>query len=149
MGTIDTDDIILPDVARDSKARSIINHHDNAVAYQDKVLGSIMESLKTAAQDSLFDYFSDHGEEVYSSDNFAGHSEDRVTPIMREVPFIIGYSQAYADQQSTELQQLRQMASKPFSTFQLTPTVAGLLGLEGKGMRASSSVRSGPPYMQK
>jgi heptose-I-phosphate ethanolaminephosphotransferase len=146
---IDTDDIKIPDVARDKKARSIINHYDNAVAYQDKVLGSIMESLNTAAQDSLFVYFSDHGEEVYSSDNFAGHSEDRVTLAMREVPFIIGYSQTYADQQSTELQHLRQMASKPFSTFQLTPTVAGLLGLEGKGMRASSAVRSGPSYLRK
>jgi hypothetical protein len=78
---------------------------------------------------------------------------------MREVPFIIGYSQAYAEQESEELQFLRQKASQPFSTFQLTPTVAGLLGLEGKswnskdniveGMRASSSPRSGPPYLQK
>ena len=155
----DTDDIQVPSVARDDKARSIINHYDNAVAYQDKVLGSIMNSLNTAARDSLFVYFSDHGEEVYNSDNFAGHSEDRVTPAMREVPFIIGYSQAYAEQESAELEFLRQKAAKPFSTFQLTPTVAGLLGLEGKtwnssdnivaGTRASSAVRSGPPYLQK
>lgn len=156
---VDTDDIQLPSVVRDAKARSIINHYDNAVAYQDKVLGSIMENLNTASRNSLFVYFSDHGEEVYNSDNFAGHSEDRITPAMREVPFIIGYSEAYAEQQSAELEFLRQKASKPFSTFQLTPTVAGLLGLEGKawssrdtivdGMRASSSVRSGPPYLQK
>ncbi|HET9239763.1 MAG TPA: phosphoethanolamine transferase [Oligoflexus sp.] len=155
----DTDDIPIPNAARDAKARSIINHYDNAVAYQDKVLGSIMDRLNAAAQDSLFVYFSDHGEEVYNSDNFAGHSEDRVTPAMREVPFIIGYSQAHAAQESEELQFLRQKAAKPFSTFQLTPTVAGLLGLEGsawnardnivEGMRASSSSRSGPPYLQK
>lgn len=154
-----TDDREFPNAARDAKARSIINHYDNAVAYQDKVLGSIMDRLNTAAQDSLFVYFSDHGEEVYNSDNFAGHSEDRVTPAMREVPFIIGYSQAYAAQESEELQFLRQKAARPFSTFQLTPTVAGLLGLEGstwdsrdnivEGMRASSSHRSGPPYLQK
>jgi hypothetical protein len=78
---------------------------------------------------------------------------------MREVPFIIGYSQTYAERASEELHFLRQKASRPFSTFQLTPTVAGLLGLEGKswnskdsivdGMRASSSHRSGPPYLQK
>jgi heptose-I-phosphate ethanolaminephosphotransferase len=156
---IDTDDIKLPSMVRDRKALSIINHYDNAVAYQDRVLGSIMESLNTASPNSLFVYFSDHGEEVYNSDNFAGHSEDRVTPAMREVPFILGFSKAYAEQQSEELAFLRQKATKPFSTFQLTPTVAGLLGLEGKswnskdnivgGMRASSSVRSGPPYLQK
>lgn len=156
---IDTDDIKIPSVVRDAKARSIVNHYDNAVAYQDKVLGSIMESMNNAAKDSLFVYFSDHGEEVYNTDNFAGHSEDRVTPAMREVPFIIGYSQTYAEQKGEELQFLRQKASQPFSTFQLTPTVAGLLGLEGKswnskdniveGMRASSSPRSGPPYLQK
>jgi heptose-I-phosphate ethanolaminephosphotransferase len=156
---VDADDITLPSVVRDAKARSIINHYDNAVAYQDKVLGSIMERMNNAAEDSLFVYFSDHGQEVYNTDNFAGHSEDRVTPAMREVPIIIGYSQTYAEQESEELQFLRQKASQPFSTFQLTPTVAGLLGLEGKswnskdniveGMRASSSPRSGPPYLQK
>lgn len=147
---IGTEDITIPSAVRDTKALSIINHYDNAVAYQDKVLGSIMDQLNTAAPDSLFVYFSDHGEEVYNSDNFAGHSEDRVTPAMREVPFIIGYSQVYAEQASEELQILRQKADKPLSTFQLTPTVAELLGVEGNSwMRTSSSSRSGPPYLQK
>jgi heptose-I-phosphate ethanolaminephosphotransferase len=162
-----TDDIQLPAFIDDPKARSIINHYDNAVAYQDKVLGGIMERLNASGQDSVFVYFSDHGEEVYRSDNFAGHSEDRVTPAMRDVPFIVGYSRGYAEKRKAELDHLRQQATRPFSTFQLTSSIAGLLGLKADAwnqsdnifsgsflpsrgtMRASSSTPSRPPHLQK
>jgi heptose-I-phosphate ethanolaminephosphotransferase len=162
-----TDDVRLPDFIKDPKAKSIINHYDNAIAYQDKLLGGIMERLNASQQDAVFVYFSDHGEEVFNNDNFAGHSEDRVTPAMREVPFIIGYSQSYAQNRKTELARLRKQIERPFSTFQLTPSVAGLLGLKADvfsqndnifsesflpdrgAMRASSSTPSRPPHLQK
>ncbi|WP_141735845.1 phosphoethanolamine transferase [Oligoflexus tunisiensis] len=165
---VNTDDLALDSGITDPKARAIINHYDNAVAYQDSVLGEMMDRLNASDREGLLFYFSDHGEEVYNTDNFAGHSEDRVTPAMREVPVIVGFSRAYAQTCADELAQWRRYAERPFSTFQLTPSIAGLLGLQSDAfddrdnifseqflpdrgtMRASSASSPGrPPYLRK
>ncbi len=137
-----TDDIQVADFIGEPKAQSIINHYDNAIAYQDKVLGEILKRLNADSRAGLFVYFSDHGEEVFGLDNFAGHSEDRVTAAMREVPFIVGFSQSYAQKQQQELSELRKLQGRAFSTFQLTPSVAGLLGLEADTFRQQDNVFS-------
>jgi glucan phosphoethanolaminetransferase (alkaline phosphatase superfamily) len=150
----------------DPKAPAIINHYDNAIAYQDSILGAMLKRLNAADHEALLVYFSDHGEEVYNTDNFAGHSEDRVTPAMREVPFIIGFSEAYAQTCVEELDRWRRYAKRPFSTFQLTPSVAGLLGLKSdafhdrdnvfseqflpdRGTMRASSASGHPPHLRK
>jgi len=137
-----TQDLNLLNAIKNKNAKVIINHYDNAIAYQDKVLGSMMQRLNSSGRDALFFYFSDHGEEVYDSDNFAGHSEDRVTPAMREVPFIVGYSQTFARKRSAELHHMRKFVARPFSTFQLTPSVAGLLGLSSDEFSQQDNVFS-------
>ncbi len=137
-----TDDIQIADFIGNPKAKSIINHYDNAIAYQDKVLGEILKRLNTDGRAGLFVYFSDHGEEVFGLDNFAGHSEDRVTAAMREVPFIVGFSQSYALKRKQELNELRKLQGRAFSTFQFTPSVAGLLGLEADVFRQQDNVFS-------
>lgn len=137
-----TDDLRLDADVSDPRAGTIINHYDNAVAYQDQVLGEIMNHLNAADRDALLIYFSDHGEEVYNTDNFAGHSEDRVTPAMREVPVIVGYSRGYAKRSADDLVRWRRYAAQPFSTFQLTPSVAGLLGLRSDAFHDRDNVFS-------
>ncbi|HYX38498.1 MAG TPA: phosphoethanolamine transferase [Oligoflexus sp.] len=136
-----THDLKIPATVKDPHANDMINHYDNAVAYQDRILGEIMGRINTSGKDALLVYFSDHGEEVYDTDNFAGHSEDRVTPSMREIPFIVGYSPSYA-RHTSELNRIRTYANRPFSTFQLTPSVAGLLGLYSDAFSQQDNVFS-------
>jgi glucan phosphoethanolaminetransferase (alkaline phosphatase superfamily) len=161
-----TDDVRIPEFVKDRKAASIVNHYDNAVAYQDRILGGMLKRMNASGQEGFFIYFSDHGEEVYNSDNFSGHSEDRVTPAMREVPFIVGFSQRLLQTRQSDFERMKKLVDRPFSTFQLTPSLAGLLGLEtdhlsqsdnvfsesflpDRGtMRASSSTPSRPPHFK-
>jgi heptose-I-phosphate ethanolaminephosphotransferase len=163
----DAEGVASTEFVKGRKAASLINHYDNAVAYQDKLLSSILQRLNTSGQEALFVYFSDHGEEVYNSDHFSGHSEDRVTPAMREVPFIVGFSHKLQQSRQAEFERMKKLVDRPFSTFQLTPSLAGLLGLEAdhfsqsdnvfsesflpeRGtMRASSSTPSRPPHFKK
>lgn len=117
-------------LAKTAQAKELVNRYDNAVAYQDKILGEIISRLNASGLRSVLVYFSDHGEEVYDTEGFAGHSEDRATPAMREVPFVVAFSPRYRQEQRVQWELMKSREHLPFSTFQVTPTVAKLLGLE-------------------
>jgi heptose-I-phosphate ethanolaminephosphotransferase len=116
--------------ATTAQALGVINHYDNAVAYQDRILGGILERLNQSGLDGVLVYFSDHGEEVYDTDDFHGHSEDRATPSMREVPLVVGFSESYRRTQRAHFDCLKANEDAPISTFQVTPTVTTLLGFQ-------------------
>lgn len=65
------------------------NEYDNAVLYTDFMINQVIEELEAIDGESFVLYFSDHGEEVYLDQDFAGHNEDNPTPSMFEVPLIV------------------------------------------------------------
>ncbi len=72
-----------------------INDYDNSIAYNDFVLSSILQSLREQAGMNAFLYLSDHGEEVFDTQKYAGRSFERLTPGLCEIPFILWRNEAY------------------------------------------------------
>ena len=75
-----------------STAYHRINAYDNAVLYNDFVVREIIEQARKTTQKASVLYFSDHGEEVYSKIDFAGHGGGILSPAMYEIPFILWQS---------------------------------------------------------
>ena len=132
----------LKNLTKVTDSEVIIKHYDNAIAYQDSVLGEIFRGIKPMQQNAIFFYFSDHGEEVYDSDQFFGHSEDRLTPAMREIPFVVGYSDDVQSNAPDLVKRIRMARERPFSTLQLTVSIMDLLGLSYQGMPRHESIFS-------
>ena len=77
------------------KAYNTINTYDNAVLYNDYIISNIIEMVKSQNNNAFVLYFSDHGEDVYDSINFACHEENLGTKYMIDIPFILWVSDKY------------------------------------------------------
>ncbi len=121
---------LTDDLSGSADTRALINHYDNAVAYQDELLGEMLSGVNGSGLSAVLVYFSDHGEEVYDSEDFAGHSQDRTTAAMQDVPFVIGFSPSSRRSLGVQWEHLKAREHAKLSTFELTPLVTELLGLE-------------------
>lgn len=72
-----------------NKKNNIIDTYDNAILYTDFVVSEMIKIVQEEKVKSALIYFSDHGEEVYDTEDFFGHFEDKLTSTMFEVPFIV------------------------------------------------------------
>lgn len=85
--------------AKNSKEQTV-NEYDNAILYNDYILNSIFDILKTnAAKNSQTTYsciyLSDHAENVYDQNNTFGHGLRINLPKSVEIPFIVWLSNSY------------------------------------------------------
>lgn len=71
------------------------NQYDNAILYTDYLLDQIIQQVEEQAGESYVVYFSDHGDEVFLDQDFAGHNDDNPTPSMFEVPFLLWMNQDF------------------------------------------------------
>jgi heptose-I-phosphate ethanolaminephosphotransferase len=78
-----------------SQSLEKINHYDNAVRYNDSIVRTIIEKVKKQNTNSYVLYFSDHGDEVYDTVDFSGHSEGIGSKPMYDVPFVVWLSKKY------------------------------------------------------
>ena len=74
---------------KNNKKTKIIDTYDNAILYTDFVLGEMIKLVQEKNEKSALLYFSDHGEEVFDTVDFFGHFDDKPTPTMYEVPFLV------------------------------------------------------------
>lgn len=88
---LDTPKTLFPS----KRSHKLINEYDNAILYNDYVVRSIIDTFKTKDKNGFLVYFSDHGEEVFHTIDFVGHSEYQATPAMMEVPFILWMSEKF------------------------------------------------------
>lgn len=121
---------------------AIINHYDNAIAYQDMVLGEIFTAVRSAKEKAIGVYFSDHGEEVYRTKNFHGHNDQSLTPAMSEIPFVVAVSESYQRTHKEHIEKLRQYQNRPFTLSRFTPSMIDLLGLSYLGLKGEDSLFS-------
>lgn len=85
--------------AKNSKEQTV-NEYDNAILYNDYILNSIFDILKTNAAKNLQTtysciYLSDHAENVYDQNNTFGHALGIHLPKSVEIPFIVWLSNSY------------------------------------------------------
>ncbi|MFT3929605.1 MAG: phosphoethanolamine transferase CptA [Spongiibacteraceae bacterium] len=93
-----------------------INRYDNAVLFNDFVVSSIIEQLRSTNTPTRMAYFSDHGEDVYDSPphHILGRNESIPTAPMYTIPMIVWSSSNWqdADEQAAHM---RANLHRPYS----------------------------------
>ena len=79
------------------KSKELINTYDNAVRYNDFIISEIINETKKTNSKSFVLFLSDHGEEVFDEENFAGHSDLKLTKTMFDIPFVLWRSKKFID----------------------------------------------------
>lgn len=125
------------------QAFDAINQYDNAVLYNDFVISEIISLLKsngTPNEKQQMIYFSDHGEDVYQTVDFNGHSESIGSYPMFEIPFV------FWSNNKNELEKYKPFADRKYMTDDFIYSVADLLNIAFEGMQSENSIFS--PYFQ-
>ncbi|WP_205589284.1 sulfatase-like hydrolase/transferase [Mesonia aquimarina] len=123
---------------KDKKAIETINNYDNAVLYVDYVLAESIEILKQANLKSYLLYFSDHGEEVYQSRYFSGHTLSKATKNMFEIPFILWRSEKFKKAKFIS----KENYSKPYVTDDLIHSISDLSDVDFEELLLNKSIFS-------
>lgn len=127
------------------QAFDAINQYDNAVLYNDFVISEIISLLKSNAtpnEKQQMIYFSDHGEDVYQTVDFNGHSESIGSYPMFEIPFV------FWSNNKNELKKYKPFADRKYMTDDFIYSVADLLNISFEGMKNENSIFH-PTYQTK
>ena len=120
------DHLIQETKFRDKKAIRTIDKYDNSVLYNDFIISQLISILhKQSDKNTALVYFSDHGEEVYETREFAGHAYEKVSTSMCEVPFLVWMSPEFRMQR----QDLVLDTKRSYSTSDFLFSLSDLAGL--------------------
>ncbi len=78
-----------------AKAVQTVNQYDNAVRYNDYIVRTVIEKVRAKNLNSFVLYFSDHGDEVYDTIDWSGHSSGINSEPMFDVPLILWTSNTF------------------------------------------------------
>ena len=104
-----------------------ISRYDNSVLYNDYVMSEIFQRF--ANSDSIVIYISDHGEELYENGDFLGHSDDRISRFMVEIPMLVFCSKTFIKKHSNIYKQLVRNQKTPYMTDDLIHTILDIAGI--------------------
>ena len=121
-----------------SNVIDMINTYDNAIRYNDHIVRSIIEKVRSKHIISYVTYFSDHGEEVYDTMNFLGHNEYHATRPMYEVPFMVWFSEAY--KLKTEKNYDIDILKRPYNLEDFIFSFAEISQIQFKGFNENKSI---------
>lgn len=128
----DKDELLFPS----NNAQTLRNQYDNAVLYNDYILRNLIEILRKSNTHSSLTYMADHGDEVFDTVDFVGHSEYRATKPMYEIPFIIWLSEKAVD--STQIQ--KAYLNRRYNAEDFIHTFSDLLSIDFKEKDSTRSV---------
>lgn len=117
---------------------TIIDEYDNSVLYNDYLIATIIEMLEKQNESSAMLYFSDHGDEVYDFRDFAGHSYEKTSTYMCEIPFIVWTSGTFKRKRNDLLFR----TDRPYSTTDMLYSLSDIAGLRYYGYDDSRSIFS-------
>ncbi|MDR2528851.1 MAG: phosphoethanolamine transferase [Synergistaceae bacterium] len=125
-----------------SEKKNIIDQYDNTILYTDHVVAEFIEAMKTQGGVSFVLYFSDHGEEVYSTRDFFGRVDKKVeeTPSIMKVPLLLWFSDEYKRDFPEVVEAARMNLRKDFVLDDLLWTMVELYGLTFDGFRPDKSL---------
>ena len=118
------------------------NSYDNSILYNDHVVVTLINSLRTHNDKALLVYFSDHGEEVYDYEEklFCGRNEGAPSPAMYTVPFITWASPEWKN--GSQGTQWGRYANQPFSSADFMHTLPHMIGISFAGLDPTRSLVS-------
>jgi heptose-I-phosphate ethanolaminephosphotransferase len=119
--------------------RQLINEYDNAVLYQDSMLSQILARVEKTGRPASLVYFSDHGQDVFDTQNFFGHTEARASPAMFEIPFFVWISKQHPRSEKLR-NSAKQNLNKLYSTEDFLHSAHDLMGVETSFYSADKSI---------
>lgn len=121
------DHVVKETKFRDKKAIHTIDKYDNSILYNDFIISRLIEFLSQYTnQNTALVYFSDHGEEVYTTREFAGHAYEKVSASMCEIPFLVWMSPYFKKQR----EDLILDTNRSYSTSDFLFSLSDLAGLQ-------------------
>ena len=118
------------------KATAFINAYDNAVLYNDFIVSKVVQSLKQVDGVNALLYVSDHGEEVFNTADFEGHSDMHASQPMFDIPFVLWRSKAF----NQRLPHLVYDTSRAYNSEDLIYTIADLAQIQFKEFQPEKSI---------
>lgn len=112
----------------------------NAILYNDFVVSEIFKRFSD--ENTLIFYISDHGDEVYDSREFVGHTESYGSRFMVKVPFVAYVSDSFKAAHPDLIARLESAKDKPFMSDDLIHSMLDLLGISSKDFAESRSMFS-------
>ena len=112
-----------------------INHYDNAILYNDFVISEIISKLDSLKSKNFALYFSDHGEEMYTDLDMAGHNEDIYSQQMFDIPFFLWQSQKFKESKKLYL-----VEDRKYMIDDLFHSLADLLDISAKEVDSTRSI---------
>ncbi len=129
----------LPDKSFLEERQKIkVDEYDNAIRYNDYVVSTIVNRLKTKGRSSCAVYFSDHGEEVYDFRDFMGHELSNASSYQYEIPFLLWLSPSWEQ----ELPEFTFDKGRPYSTEHFIHSLSFLARLRYPDYRPEFSIFS-------
>lgn len=124
---------------RDQKAIHTIDKYDNSVLYNDHLIYRMIQLLQNqSSNESALVYFSDHGEEIFESRNFAGHAYEKISAHMCEIPFVVWLSPEYRKERTD----LEYVQSRPYSTCDFIFSLSDLAQISYEDYKDQKSIFS-------
>ena len=123
------------------------NSYDNAVLYNDHVLGSLIKSFSATDPNGFLVYLADHGEAVFDAPaaDVLGRNEGRPTAPMYTVPFFVWRSDSW---RANDPRDFQAVLSRPYSSEHFLHTFADLARLRFNELDLSKSLVS-PQFVER
>jgi heptose-I-phosphate ethanolaminephosphotransferase len=121
----------------------VIDDYDNTIRYSEHVVAELLEAVKRRGGNAFVLYFSDHGEEVFQTADFAGRLGKQgmaETPAILEIPLILWLSDDYKRNFPEIAEAARANLHKEFVLDDLLWTMTELYGLTFDGFRPDRSL---------
>lgn len=106
----------------------LIAQYDNAVLYNDFIINKIISNF--VDKEAIIIYVSDHGEEVFEFRNFVGHTEDKGSRYMIEIPFLIYVSDIFKENYPNVVNNIQNSLDNPYMTDDLIHTILDIADIK-------------------
>lgn len=122
------------------KKKQYIAEYSNSLRYTDYILEQILHQF-TQERTLLF-YLSDHAEELWEKRNVRGHTGEKGSKYMVEIPMFIYLNKQLQESCPTLLEQCKKSVSKPYMIDDIIHTVIGSLGISVAGYEEKRNILS-------
>jgi len=113
----------------DDEEKTLVNLYDNAVLYNDYFLHQVLTNLKNISGEKSFIMFSDHGESLFDTPNYAYHGSAEPSKSEYNIPLALWFSEEFRTQHPNTIQQLISNRNKPILLSDAFHAFPGLFGI--------------------
>ena len=132
------------DFSRFFDEEDIINEYDNSIYYTDYVVDRFFQHFSANTNLKFFGYFSDHGADPRQMGN--DHNTTHFVFDMVRIPFIVGFSEKYLQQNDTIVSTLSQRIDTCFTNDLIFDLMLSVMGLTSSNYYNSSYDLSSNSY---